>query len=61
MATFGSVQIRNMVAVGSVTPNSVRLWFRTEVPGEHKVDVFDSGSSPVQCCHANRPMGLGSR
>lgn len=48
MGGFGSVQVRNMVAVGTVTPTSARLWFRTDLAGEHRVDVFDAGPAPIQ-------------
>lgn len=39
-AKFGSHQFKNMVAVGSTGPRSVRLWLRTDVAGPHEIQIF---------------------
>jgi len=52
MPNFGTNQVRNMVAVGAVTPTSVRLWFRSEAAGEHKIDVFGPNNQLVQTAKA---------
>jgi len=40
MPKFGSIQVKNMVAVGAATARSARLWFRTEVAGRHELAVW---------------------
>jgi alkaline phosphatase D len=57
MASFGEVQIRNMVAVGAVTSSSVRLWFRTAVTGEHRIDVMGPDDHVVKSATVVVPQG----
>jgi alkaline phosphatase D len=46
-----------MVAVGAVTDTKARLWFRTEVAGEHKVDVIGSDGNVVKTAIVTVPLG----
>ena len=39
MGKFGETQLVNMVAVGKVTPVSVRLWMRSSRPGKHHIEI----------------------
>jgi alkaline phosphatase D len=56
MAKFGEERIRNMVAVGAVTAHTARLWFRTEVAGEHTVEVFGPDNRVVKTVKAVVPI-----
>ena len=39
MGKFEQTQLVNMVAVGKVTPRSVRLWMRSDLPGKHRIEI----------------------
>ena len=39
MGKFEKNQLVNMIAVGKVTPRSVRLWMRSDVPGKHRIEI----------------------
>ena len=40
MGKFEDRQLKNMVAVGSVKSNTVRLWMRSELPGKHEIQIW---------------------
>jgi alkaline phosphatase D len=49
-------ELRNMVAVGSAFPDGVRLWFRSERPGKHRVEIRRIGGAAwTQSVHVALP------
>jgi alkaline phosphatase D len=40
-ARFAGQQVEQMVSVGAVGANSVRIWMRTDVPGMHELQILD--------------------
>ena len=58
MSKFGSIKVRNMVAVGRTTSDTVRLWLRSEKPGEHDLEVWpESGPGRMSNARINVPAG----
>lgn len=55
-ARFASQQMKNMVAVGSTGPRSVRLWMRTQVPGMHELQIL-GGSGETRSAKIMIPAG----
>jgi len=56
MPKFGSMKVRNMVAVGRTTANTVRLWMRSEKPGDHDLEVTpESGPGRMNSARVTIP------
>ncbi len=45
MGKFESIALKNMVAVGRATANSVRLWMRSETAGHHEIEIWPLDNS----------------
>ena len=45
-AKFASHQLKNMIAVGTTGPHSVRLWMRTDVTGPHEIQISGGKQGP---------------